>query len=149
MEAVLEKTTRKEQKLAQSSIEKVGALKVINGDREGVKIKLQERGEVLEIPKKAFSLLIDILKNMAEGRSVTLLPSDSQVTTQQAADLLNVSRPHLVKLLERGEIPFKKAGTHRRIELKDLIAYEEKLKKARREKLDFLAKQAQELNLGY
>jgi excisionase family DNA binding protein len=149
MEAVLERTTRKEQKLAQSSIEKVGALKAASGDREAVKIKLQEKGEVLEIPKKAFSLLITILKNMAEGKSITLLPSDSQVSTQQAADLLKVSRPHLVKLLEQGEIPFRKAGTHRRIELKDLLTYEEKLKKARREKLNFLAKQAQELNLGY
>lgn len=149
METVLERTTRKEQKLAQSSIEKVGALKAASGDREIVKIKLQEKGEVLEIPQKAFSLLITILKNMAEGKSITLLPSDAQVTTQQAADLLKVSRPHLVKLLEQGEIPFRKAGTHRRIALKDLLAYDEKLKKARRENLNFLAKQAQELNLGY
>jgi excisionase family DNA binding protein len=146
MEAVLERTTRKEQKIAKSSIEKV---KAVHEEGDSVKIKLQEKGEVLEIPKKAFSLLIDILKNMAEGKSITLLPSNSQVTTQQAADLLNVSRPHLVKLLEGGDIPFKKVGTHRRIELKDLIAYEEKLTKACRENLNYLAKQAQELNLGY
>lgn len=71
------------------------------------------------------------------------------VSTKQAADMLNVSRPHLVKLLEEGEIPFKKVGTHRRIELKNLIAYEKRLKENRNKKLDFLAKQAQDLNLGY
>ncbi len=151
MEVVLERTTRKDQKIAQTSVARVkaGALKRPGSNGDAVQIKIQDGGEVLEIPKKAFALLIDILENMAEGRSITLIPSDSQVSTQQAADLLNVSRPHLVKLLEVGEIPFTKAGTHRRISLKDVLAYDEKRKKARKEALDFLAKQAQELNLGY
>jgi excisionase family DNA binding protein len=86
---------------------------------------------------------------MAEGKSLTLIPSDSEVSTQQAADILNVSRPHLVKLLEKGYIPFKKVGSHRRIELKDIVTYEEKQKKNRKDQLDFLSRQAQELNLGY
>jgi len=66
-------------------------------------------------------LLFEILDNMAMGKSITLIPSEAEVSTQQAADMLNVSRPHLVKLLEKGEIPFKKVGSHRRIQLKDLI----------------------------
>jgi excisionase family DNA binding protein len=86
---------------------------------------------------------------MAQGKSITLIPSDAEVSTQQAADMLNVSRPHLVKLLEGGEIPFKKVGAHRRIALRHLMDYEKKLKENRREKLDFLTEQAQELNLGY
>jgi len=86
---------------------------------------------------------------MADEKSNTLIPSDAELTTQQAADILNVSRPHIVKLLEEGEIPFKKAGAHRRIELKALVAYDKKLKKTRDKKLAFLAKQAQDLNLGY
>jgi len=94
-------------------------------------------------------LLFEILKNMAEGKSLTLIPSDSVVSTQQAADMLNISRPHLVKLLEEGQIPFKKVGSHRRIELKDVVAHEEKQKKNRKDQLDFLSRQAQELNLGY
>ena len=86
---------------------------------------------------------------MAEGRSVYLIPSDSEVSTQQAADMLNVSRPYLVKLLESGEIPYKKVGRHRRILLKDLIAFEDKIAKEREKQLDFLSNQAQDLNLGY
>lgn len=86
---------------------------------------------------------------MAEGKSLTLIPSDAELSTQQAADLLNVSRPHLVKLLEAGQIPFKKVGAHRRIELKDVLAYEEQQRAPRKDQLDFLSQQAQELNLGY
>jgi excisionase family DNA binding protein len=90
-----------------------------------------------------------ILANMSEGKSITIIPTDSEVSTQQAADMLNVSRPHLVKLLENNTIPFKKVGSHRRILLRDLIEYQNGLKKTREEKLKFLSEQAQELNLGY
>jgi excisionase family DNA binding protein len=86
---------------------------------------------------------------MAEGKSITLIPSDAEVSTQQAADILNVSRPHLVKLLEDGKIAFTKVGTHRRIEIQNLMDYQKNLKKNRRKHLGFLAEQAQELNLGY
>src|SRR5258705_6914068 len=123
MKAVSERTTKEDQKIAQSSISKFRetSKKAISNDSSFVKIKIQESQDFLRIPKKALSLLFDILNNMAQGRSITLIPSDAEVSTQQAADMLNVSRPHLVKLLEEGEIPFKKVGTHRRIELKDLI----------------------------
>jgi excisionase family DNA binding protein len=86
-----------------------------------------------------------------EGNSIAHFFSDSNadISTQQAADLLGVSRPHIVSLLEKGDIPFLKVGTHRRIHLKDLIAYDKKIKKSRADKLDFLAAQAQELNMGY
>lgn len=151
MEAVLERTSKKDQKLAQSSLEELqqSSKKVMKQESDAIKIAIGEKGEFLKIPRKAIDLLFTILKNMAKGKSLTLIPSDSQVSTQQAADLLNVSRPHLVKLLEEGEIPFTKVGTHRRIELKDILKYDEKLKKNRKEQLDFLTKQAQELNLGY
>ena len=86
---------------------------------------------------------------MAKGKSIALLLSDSEISTQQAADILNVSRPHLIKLLEEGRIPFKKVGTHRRIKLNDLLEYQSKIKNERRQHLDTLAKEAQELNLGY
>lgn len=151
MEAVLERTTKEDQRIAQSSLSKLSetSKKIISSDSSSVRIKIDEREDYLRIPKKALFLLFDILSNMAQGKSITLIPYDTEVSTQQAADMLNVSRPHLVKLLEEGEISFKKVGTHRRIQLKNLIAYEKRLKENRKEKLDFLAKQAQKLNLGY
>lgn len=151
METVQERTTRKDQKIAQSSIPKIRetSKKMTKGDSDYMKIAIEENGDFLKIPKKAMILLFEILENMAEGKSFMLIPSDAEVSTQQASDMLNVSRPHLVKLLEEGHIPFKKVGSHRRIELKDMLAYEEKQKKNRKEQLDFLSRQAQELNLGY
>jgi excisionase family DNA binding protein len=151
MDAVLERTTREDQRIARSSILKCleTSQKVKSIDSSSIKIKIQEGKGFLIVPKKAVYLLFDILSNMAEGKSITLVPSDTELTTQQAADMLNVSRPHLVKLLEVGKIPFKKVGAHRRIELKQLIEYDKKLKQNRKEKLELLAKQAQDLNLGY
>jgi excisionase family DNA binding protein len=86
---------------------------------------------------------------MAMGKSITIIPSDSNITTQQAADILNVSRPFVVKMLEKGDIPFNKVGTHRRIKLSDIISYDKMSSEQRSENLDFLAQQAQNLNLGY
>ncbi|MNS92186.1 Helix-turn-helix domain protein [compost metagenome] len=95
------------------------------------------------------ALLNVILDNMAQGKSITLLPSDSEISTQEAADILNISRPYLVKLIEDGAIPFKKVGTHRRLNLNDVIEYDLRMKKIRDKKLEELAKLAQEMNLGY
>jgi excisionase family DNA binding protein len=149
MGTVLERTTRQDQKLALSSISQIRRAASGSKHNSSVKIKLQQQRTFLHIPQKALHLLVEILNNMAEGKSVTLIPSDTEISTQQAADMLNVSRPHIVKLLEAGIIPFKKVGTHRRIELKHLTEYEKKLSELRKQKLDFLAEQAQELNLGY
>ena len=151
MESVSERTTIEDQKIALSSILQVRetSKKIKRNSKGYIKIKIQDGSEYLRIPKKALILLLDILNNMAEGKSITLIPSDTELSTQQAADMLHVSRPHLVKLLEDGHIPFKKVGAHRRIELRDLLKYEEKLKEDRNANLLFLAKQAQDLNLGY
>jgi excisionase family DNA binding protein len=148
MEAVLERPTLQEQKVASESLFSFTAA-VAKRSSDRVKIKIQESGEFITIPKKALELLSLILSNMAEGKAIFLIPSDSEVTTQQAADMLNVSRPHIVKLLEQGTIPFKKVGSHRRILLEDILRYESEQKERRKENLQFLAEQAQELNLGY
>lgn len=122
---------------------------VLKEKKDVVKLNVSDTNESIEIPLKAFSLLKSIIGNMAEGKSFALILADAEMSTQQAANILKVSSPHFVKLLETGKIPFKKVGSHRRVLLKDVLNYETILKLERRKNLDFLAKEAQDLNLSY
>ena len=106
-------------------------------------------GETLTLPAAALSLLREALAELARGHAVALVSVHNDLTTQEAADLLNVSRPHLVGLLETGVIPHHKTGTHRRVRTGDVLAYRARLDAGRREALAELAEQAQDLDLGY
>jgi excisionase family DNA binding protein len=108
-----------------------------------------EPDETIAIPVSAFRLLNDILTEMAKGNAVTLIPIHAELTTQKAADLLNVSRPFLVEQLEKGAIPHRKVGTHRRILFKDVMAYKQTMDRNRLEALEELSAIDQELKLGY
>ena len=103
----------------------------------------------IELPTSAIRLLVDILAELAEGNAVKVIPVHAEVTTQEAADLLNVSRPHVVKLLEAGELPFHKTGKHRRIRFADLMAYKAKRDARSEAAMAELAQQAQDLGMGY
>ena len=86
---------------------------------------------------------------MAKGNAVTLIPIHSELTTQQAADILNVSRPFVIEQLEKGVIPYRKVGTHRRVVLEDLMAFKQTMDRNRLEALEELSSIDQELDLGY
>lgn len=110
---------------------------------------INENGERVVLPASAIELLKNILVQMAQGNAVTLVPIHAELTTQQAAEMLNVSRPFFVKLLEEKQIPFTRKGTHRRVLFRDVQAYKAKIDEERMKVLDELSEQAQELDMGY
>lgn len=116
-------------------------------ESEGMARLITPSEEVIELPHSVFTVLMSAVQELNKRNAVRILPVHAELTTQQAADLLNVSRPFLVGLLEKGMIRYSKVGTHRRIKLVDLLIYKDKRDSERLEVLDELANESQELGL--
>jgi excisionase family DNA binding protein len=112
-----------------------------------VQIKAGQKTEPLDLPPVVTRLLLDILKETAAGHAVTLVPLEPEITTQQAAELLNVSRPYVVSLIDKGTLPARMVGNHRRLPLQDVLAYKADSRAKRRRTLSELAELDQELGL--
>lgn len=103
----------------------------------------------VELPAEIAQVILRVLSFMAAGHAVTVVPVEAELTTQKAADLLGVSRPYLIQILEKGLIPYHRVGSHRRIKIVDLVAYRDGDDAARRRVADELTAEAEKLGLGY
>ena len=102
------------------------------------------RGRRVELPRSVVGLLDEILKNMQVGKAVSIVPEHQQLTTQRAANLLGVSRPFMVRLVEEGNLPFHMVGSHRRVYLKDLLAYRKRRDEERHDSINRMARMEME-----
>lgn len=130
--------------LARASSRQIAA---IIGRGKAARLRAIDGGHDVTVPLVALRLLERILTEMGEGNAVTVVPHHAELTTQQAADFLNVSRPFLVNELEQGRIPFRRVGKHRRVLFKDLVTYRAAMNQGRDEALDELATMTQEFDL--
>jgi excisionase family DNA binding protein len=117
------------------------------------KLEMTPPGELvsleLELPTFAARLLVDALTALAEGHAVTVVPVPAELTTQEAADILNVSRPYLIKLLDERKLPYRRVGNRRKVLLEDVLRYRQRDDRARQEILDELSREAQAVGLDY
>ena len=140
--------TLRDAAIAQSTYE---ALSPYGGMDRPLKLHVMdgEREQMIDLPAGAVDLLVHVLEAMAAGQGVTLIPESAELTTVQAADVLNVSRPFLIKLLDRKAIPHRKVGKHRRIRMEDVMAYKNAIDREREQVLEQLTREAQTGNMGY
>ncbi|MDA8025804.1 MAG: excisionase family DNA-binding protein [Actinomycetota bacterium] len=111
------------------------------------RIQISIDGAIADLPEGAEAAIAFLLRKYAEGHGIVVGILDSKLTTAQAGEILGLSRPYVVKLIERGDIPFTFAGTHRRMLLRDVLLYKEKLQRHRSTKLDELAALSDRLGL--
>ena len=131
--------------IAHRAARRIGDYLTAHPGADPVRIQGELADDALVVPRQAAIMLAQILGFLANGQGVTVTPSNAMLTTQQAADFLNVSRPYLIKLLEAGDIPFEKVGTHRRVAFGELMEYKRRDDQERRRAADELTELGQEL----
>jgi excisionase family DNA binding protein len=123
----IKKPSKLEQKIASESYSALASV-IEQLHSEQPEIEIEETSEKIKIPLSALKLLGEILKAMGQGKLISIVPIATEVTTQAAAEMIGCSRPHLVKLLEEGQIAYTKVGKHRRIKFEDVMNYRNQLK---------------------
>jgi excisionase family DNA binding protein len=142
----IKKPTKEEQQVALESYNALDAvLKQISS--QNPEIEIEETKERIKVPIQALRLLAKILHATAQGKPISIVPLAMEVTTQYAADFLGCSRPHLVKLLEEGVIPFTSVGRHRRVKFEDLQKYKKAMKASQKQLLIEMMKQDEDYNM--
>ena len=126
-------------------------LSKFEGIDEPVNLKVGASGkrETIALPAGAVKFLLGVLEKIAAGQGVIPVSENAELTTVQAAEVLNVSRPYLIKLLDEKAIPHRKVGTHRRVLMEDVMAYKNDIDRKREKVLDELVREAEKLNMGY
>ena len=146
MHYTVQKPSDEERKIAYDSFQALkDSVKHLNNDTP--EIEIEETGEKIKIPLSALHLLVEVLDTMKQGKPFSLVPIAAEMTTQAAAECLNCSRPHVVKLLEEGKIPFTKVGRHRRIKMEDLSEFKKSLKATSKAAIVGMMQDAEEMGL--
>jgi len=142
----VKRPTKQEQETAMESYNALNAM-LEQLASENLEIEIEETKEKIKIPQRALKLLAEILKATSQGNPISVIPIATEMTTQAAAEFLGCSRPHLVKLLESGEIAYTKVGKHRRVKFEDLMEHKRKKREEREALLVEIMKGDEELGL--
>ncbi|MEM0519036.1 helix-turn-helix domain-containing protein [Aequorivita flava] len=142
----INKPSKDEQKLAIESYDALTSV-IDQLHSKNPEIEIQETQERIKIPLSALKFLNEILKAMSQGKPFSLVPVATEVTTQKAAEIIGCSRPHIVRLLEDGQIEYTKVGKHRRIKFEDVMRYKKNMKKIQKQNIIDIMKSDEELGL--
>lgn len=142
----INKPSKDEQKLAIESYDALASV-IEQLKSEDPEIEIEETQERIKIPLSALKFLGEILKTMSQGKPFSLVPVATEVTTQKAAEIIGCSRPHLVKLLEEGQIEYTKVGKHRRVKFEDVMKYKKRMKKIQKQNIIDIMKSDEELGI--
>lgn len=137
--------SEQDMKLAQESQRQLGGVEFAKNEP----MTLQIDGKSIAVPAGIAAVMKELIRRMAEGKAVAVVPLEEEISPQEAAELLGVSRPYAAKLFDQGAIPSRRVGTHRRALIGDVLAYRQREKEARLRALDELSEESQRLGMGY